>query len=427
MRGTRPYRAVAVAVLAAFLLSCASTNIPPISSAEAPYEPAKDERRLWEQARIEEQKLRQEAPLYNDPLLEDYLAEVVGRLNPPAMAANQHVAYRVSVVKAPTLNAFAYPHGSLYIHTGLLARMENEDQLATVLGHEMTHVENRHMLRFQRSARNKQLGFSIAAIAGALILAGEEGEEVRAGHYGKAARIRVIGDLLLGLGLTLAIIAAMNGYGRNLEREADEGGMQKLAATGYDVRQAHEIYEELLEEHGDPGTVEVFFFGSHPKMSARIDAVDEWVTANPGAVQARRAGDPDEFRRRIRPVIREDARLNMERGRLQMAEWQLNRVLDEMPRDAEAHYLMGELLLTKADGEQDPRAKEQFKYDAMASFMESIRLDPKRPAPRREAGLLALRSGDTDTACRQLDAYIDLDPHADDAQIIRDYMLELNC
>ena len=80
------------------------------------------------------------------------------------MAANPAVRYRVRVIEDPTLNAFAYPHGSIYIHTGLLARMENEDELATVLGHEMTHVEDRHMLRYQRSAHNKEVGFTVAAI-----------------------------------------------------------------------------------------------------------------------------------------------------------------------------------------------------------------------------------------------------------------------
>ena len=50
----------------------------------------------------------------------DYLERVVGRLNPEGMADNPEITYRVHVVDDPTLNAFAFPHGSLYVHTGLL-------------------------------------------------------------------------------------------------------------------------------------------------------------------------------------------------------------------------------------------------------------------------------------------------------------------
>ena len=175
MRHRRAHRVVALVTLAALTLYCAPTHIPPISSAGAAFRPDKDEVRLWEQSRAEEAKLREKARIYQDPLLVNYLQGVATRLNPPGMAANVAVSYRVAVLEDPTLNAFAYPDGSLYVHTGLLARMENEDELATVLGHEMTHVEDRHMLRYQRSAQNKQIGFAVAAIAGAVIVAGAEG------------------------------------------------------------------------------------------------------------------------------------------------------------------------------------------------------------------------------------------------------------
>ena len=85
-------------------------------------------------SRNEEEKLLGEIDLYQDPLLVDYLEQVVTHLNPESMADNPELRYTVGVVEDPTLNAFAFPHGALYIHTGLLARMSNEDQLATVLG-----------------------------------------------------------------------------------------------------------------------------------------------------------------------------------------------------------------------------------------------------------------------------------------------------
>jgi len=332
----------------------------------------------------------------------------------------------VGVIQQPSLNAFAYPHGSVYIHTGLLARMENEDQLATVLGHEMTHVENRHMLRHQRSMRNKQLGFSIAAIAGAVIVAGEEGEAIREGKYGKAARTRVLSDVLLGLGLMLAYVASVNGYGRDLEREADVGSFDKLRSAGYDINEAPKVYEALLQDHGDPGKVEAFFFGSHPKLAGRIDNARSWIAEHPelsgGPADETRS---ENFVRRIRPVIRDDARLNLTIGRLDLAEHELHKAIRWLPTDPVAHFLLGRVKLARAENTKETAARDLLREEAAASFREAVRLDPGLPGPHRELGLIAYRSGDHSTACSEFGLYVELAPDAEDVQAIKDYGLEL--
>jgi len=414
MRQGPLFRLTAIVTLACLTFSCMPTRIPPISSEGAAFRPANDERRLWEQAREEERKLRDQARIYQDPLLVDYLEEIVRGLNPPGMADNPEIGYRVTVIEEPTLNAFAYPHGSLFVHTGLLARMENEDQLATVLGHEMTHVENRHMLRYQRSVRNKQIGFAVAAIAAAVVLAREEGEALEKGNYSRAATVDLLGNLLVSLGLTLAILASMNGYGRDLEREADEGAFAKLTGAGYDLRESPRVYEILQDDHGEPGKFETFFFGSHPKLATRIESANGWLAEHPDLPPATRTRDTERFRQRLRPVIRDDAALNIEAGRLRLAEDELERVVAMMPEDPETHLLLGRLYLEK--GEPDRAA---------ASLREAIRLDPERPAPHRELGLLAYRQEDFKTACVQFRQYVELDPRAEDAPRIRDYLLEL--
>ncbi len=425
MRNGKAHRALALATLVSFSLFCARTHIPPISSTGAAFRPDRDEARLWEDSRGEETKLREKARIYQDPLLVNYLDGVVARLNPPGMAANPAVSYRVTVLEDPTLNAFAYPNGAIYVHTGLLARMESEDELATVLGHEMTHVEERHMLRYQRSVQNRQIGFAVAAVAGAVIVAGAEGHAVERGDYAKAAQIRVLSDLLVGLGLQLAIIAAVNGYGRDLEREADDGGFRKMRAAGYDVRESPIVYETLLEDHGDTGRAEAFFFGSHPRLAERIEAAKAEAAKEPSVPPSARAGDRDEFARRIRPVIRDDARLNIEMGRLGLAQDELDRVTKMMPSDPETHYLKGRLKLERSEAEKEPDGRRRLRAEAMASFREAIRLDPNRPPSHREVGLLAYGDGDFATACVAFRQYLEIDPRADDAQRVRDYLLEL--
>ncbi|MGH9380143.1 MAG: M48 family metalloprotease [Thermoanaerobaculia bacterium] len=422
-------RAVVFSTLAVFALSCASTHLPPISSAGSQFEPFKDEVRLWDEARAEEQKLLAETPLYEDPLLEDYLQGVVDGLTPPGMAANRQLRYRVRVVEDPSLNAFAYPHGSMYVHTGLLARMENEDQLATVLGHEMTHVENRHSLRYRRSARNKQIGFSIAALAAAVVLAGEEGDAWGEGEWARAARVGVLGDILLTLGLQLAFLASVNGYGRGLEEEADVGGFNKMLAAGYDLRESPKVYQALLEDHGDPGKVEAFFFGSHPKLANRITNAEERVAALPAASLSAPPTAPaapsDEFSRRIRSVVRDDARLNIEAGRLKLAADELARAKAALPEDPEVHFLIARLKLAQADASSDAAKRTRLLEGARAALEKSRRLGLDRPELDRELGLMAYRAEDWAAACEHFARYVDKAGGAPDVSTIRGYLLEL--
>jgi predicted Zn-dependent protease len=346
------------------------------------------------------------------------------------MAANREVRYRVAVVEDPTLNAFAYPHGSLYVHTGLLARMENEAQLATVLGHEMTHVENRHMLRHHRAARNRQLALTAVAVAAAVVVAGEAGEAVEQANYSRAMRIELLADVLVGLGLQLAFIASVNGYGRGLEDEADRGGFVKLAAAGYDPAEAPKVYQALMAERGDSGKLESFFFGSHPQLALRIENAKSWMATHPGpggteAGAAPSLGDEERFARRIRPVVRDDARLNLELGRLELAEAELEQVLSWMPENPEAWFLRARLRLAQADAEPEPEAKAARVAEAKDALHEAVRLDPDRPAPHRELGLLLYREGEMRGACRELGHYLELAPEAEDAERVRDYVVEL--
>lgn len=428
LRHTAAFRAVALATLLLFTASCVSTQLPPISSQGDSFKPLRDEQALWDQAREEEEKLLENAKLYQDPLLESYLEGVVSRLNPPGMAANPAIRYKVRVIEDPTLNAFAYPHGSIYVHTGLLARMESEDELATVLGHEMTHVENRHMLRYQRSALNKQIGLSIAAVAAAVVLAGAEGDALSKGDWGKAATIDVFGELLVGLGLQLAFLASVNGYGRGLEIEADEGGFMKMDAAGYDLQQAPKVYQALLDDHGEPRKVEAFFFGSHPRLSERVQNTRTYLAKHPSSApvdEVARQEREDAFTRRIRPVVRDDARLNIEIGRLTLAETQLDKVGGWMPEDPEAHFLRGRLRLAQAAAEKETQSQSRLRGEAETSFRKAIELDPARPAPRRELGLLLYERQAFREACTQFRRYTRLAPDADDAERIRDYVLEL--
>jgi predicted Zn-dependent protease len=428
MRRSPFFRSTALGTLVLVLSSCASTQLPPISSQGGSFHPLRDERALWGESRQEEEKLLANVELFDDPALESYLDEVVGRLNPRGMAANRDVAYKVRVIADPTLNAFAYPHGSIYVHTGLLARMESEDELATVLGHEMTHVENRHMLRYQRSAHNKEIGITVAAVTAAVVLAVAEDDAASAGHWGKAAVLDALGNLIVPLGLELAFQASVNGYGRGLEIEADEGGFAKLATAGYDPQQAPKVYQVLLDDRGETRRMENFFFGSHPHLSERVENTRRYLAGHPMLVATKRVRPLDEgeaFAHLMWPVVRYDARLNIEAGRLRIAGDELARARALRPDDPETHDLQGRLWLALATGETEPAAQRQLRGEAEDSFLKSIELDPRRPIAHRELGLLLYDRRQYAEACVQLRRYAALAPEAEDVPHVQDQVQEM--
>jgi beta-barrel assembly-enhancing protease len=428
-KGGLPARGIAVVALATFLLAgplgCLTTQVPPVGAQPGAFTLARDEARLWEQAKEEERQLREKAPLYNDPILEDYLNDVARKLVPPEARRQNLLKIRVTAIKDPSLNAFTYPDGAVYIHTGLLARVENESELAMVLGHEITHATDRHALRFTRSARNKMIGFSIASIVASIAVANAAGKKAEQGDWSSAYVINQIGGLLVNLGLQLGFLAAVNGYGRELEREADEGGLRDLVAAGYDPTQAPRVFELLEDDHGDSSKLEVFFFGSHPRLGERIASTKELVQTRYENANPQRVTDTRDFQMRTRVLVRDDAVLNLQAGRYGHAEAELKRVLGLTPNDPVAHDVYGRLYEKQAGEAKEPEEAARLNKQALAKYEEASRLDPTYADPYRAVGILRYKAGDKTRALAAFKRYLELKPAAEDAQQVKDYILEL--
>ncbi len=415
-----------IAALASGQAGCRSTRVPPVGAEGPSFRPANDERRLWDQAKEEERKLRDKATLYQDPILEDYLNQMADRLAPPEVKGQEAIRIRVFPIKDPTLNAFTYPTGSIYVHTGLLARLENEAQLAVVLGHEMTHATHRHALEFERSARNKAIGFSIASIATSIVIAERAGEKAQRGDWRGAYVLNQVGNILVGLGLQLGFIAAVNGFGRELEREADEVGLERTVAVGYDPRQGPRVFELLKDDRGDDPRLEVFFFGSHPRLDERISDMKGLVsTRYGGAGGERTVTDTREFQMRMRVLVRDDAAENLRIGRFGNAEAELKKVLDLTPNDPVAHYLTGQIIEKRSAEAKDRAAADRQLDRALEAYEEAARLDPGYADPYRAIGILRYKNGEKEEALRAFHRYLELKPDAPDARQIKDYILEL--
>ena len=281
------YRLLLAAVCLLSTVGCMSTNLPPIYAHGAAYEPLDEEIDLWHMAREEERLLTTEAALYDDPELDLYLEQLVERLQAPGMAANREVRFRVTVLDDPAFNAFAYPHGSIYVTSGLLAQAETEDQIAGILAHEMTHVENRHMARHERARWNRAVPIAALTFATSIVLAAEEVDAWEDGDYAEAELLGELSHAVFFLGFELADRVSARGYGRRLELEADAGMIAKLEDNGYDVDNVLSFYDRLahLERFGEEP--QPLSHGLGPDAAQRLRALmksdrsTETVTSQP--------------------------------------------------------------------------------------------------------------------------------------------------
>ncbi len=184
-----------------------------------------------------------------DPELQNYVAEVGQRL--ARVSDVPDLPYEFVVLNNGTPNAWALPGGKIAINRGLLTELEDEAQLAAVLGHEIVHAAARHSASQMSRGTLVGLTAQLATIAAATYGYGDLGN--LASQVGGAA--------------------VMAKYGRDDELEADEYGMAYMHAAGYDPNAAVELQETFvrLSEGGQQDFISGLF-ASHPPSQARVDA-----------------------------------------------------------------------------------------------------------------------------------------------------------
>jgi beta-barrel assembly-enhancing protease len=406
--------------------ACVARNVPPIGAEGKPFTPDSDERALWTRAEKEEEALLKRTKVYDDPLLEGYLAGLTDRLTPDSVRAAGAPAVKVIVIRDATLNAFTMPNGHIYVHTGLLSRLDNEAQLATVLGHELTHYAHRHALKVSRSARTAPTQ-GTTAVASGVGVAVAATAKARATDQGSAAVLSQTASAILGLGLELAIVGAINGYGRDLEREADDVGMAALVRAGYDPREAPKAFQIPKSEIGQRGTIETFFLGSAAPLQDRVTNTTRLANTTYAKVAANdRTRNTDDFDLRLRPVVRENAYEDIRLGRYALAEGQLGRVLLATPNDPVTHLYYGDLHRLRAQRAKSAGDRAVDSQRARERYERAAELDPAYPDPWRQLGFLYFQTKDRERARTAFEKYIELRPDAPDVRRIKEYLTELD-
>ncbi len=280
----RPTAAPARLILLAALFLIPAMAVPAVAPADGLFEfTVKDERELGEKFYV---LIRSKLPLVEDPIIVDYVTDMVRRI--AAGARRQPFPLTVSVLRSNALNAFAAPAGHIFVFTGLLLHLQSESEIAGVLSHELAHVTQRHLAG--RMEKMKYL--SIAQLLG-----------VAAGiATGVATGNNEAGSAMV-FGANAATAHAYLGYSRTDEREADQVGMSYLTKAGYRVQGMRDAFKNMrrmkhLKGLGDIPT----YMSTHPGIPERIGYLDDRIKRLPQSLRDRR-DDAKRFKR-VQTLVR---------------------------------------------------------------------------------------------------------------------------
>jgi predicted Zn-dependent protease len=357
---------------------------------------------LRDKSSREATKLQASRNVHGDEAVSAYVSALGLSLVP--RYARREFSFSFTMINDPSLNAFALPNGAIFVHTGLLAKMDNEAQLATVLGHEISHVTQLHGQRQYK----KIISFIIPAQIGALVL----GTEVQKQTDSPVLRA------MASLGLNLGMAAAVNGYGRTLEDQADRVGLRYTVGRGYDPREAPGVWDIFNDIYGDESKVENFLYSNHSTNKVRkgniLDEIDIHYRSRLPGYKARKKSAPakpltelkvarDEYRSRMVDVVRMTAVADFDLERYRLARKGFSRVLEVRPEDPVVFHYKGRIVLATGEG---ARTRER----ARTFFERAIELDPAYAAAHKDLGLLYKDMKMGPEARTHLQKYLDLAP-----------------
>lgn len=197
---------------------------------------------------------RAQAPVRDDALLNIYSEDLLYRLASESQLKNRQLS--LVIVKNKSLNAFAVPGGVIGLHDGLFLLTENEDQLASVLSHELAHLSQRHYARSVEEAKRNAIP-TFAAILAGIVLAATAG-----GEAGIAA---------ITAGQALSAQNQLS-FSRQHEQEADRIGMQTLYNAGFNPQQVPAMFEIMQrnDRYYSKSANFLAFLRTHPLTESRI-------------------------------------------------------------------------------------------------------------------------------------------------------------
>jgi predicted Zn-dependent protease len=225
----------------------------------------------WAISIKEEEKLAREFMKYitrqNELITDPVIVGYVNRVGHKVLAVMppQPFEYHFYVIKEDVYNAFAIPAGHIFINSGLLAAMDNEDELAGILGHEIAHVVCRHLSK--RIERSKKI--DLATLAG-----------VVAGVFLGAATGDATAMQALTIGSAAAGQSASLSYSRDDEAQADQLGLQNITKAGYSPLGLLSALKTIRGKEWFGSQQIPTYMMTHPAIEERIARIDAWVSSH---------------------------------------------------------------------------------------------------------------------------------------------------
>ena len=197
-----------------------------------------------------------------DPQIQSYVSDLGQRL--AAVSERPDLPWEFHAVNSEVINAFALPGGKIFITRGLISQMNNEAQLAGVLGHEVGHVTAQHI--GQQMSRRMAIGAGVALTSAALGIAAQTtGEEW----------LQLLG-VGVGVGGTVGGSLYALDFGRDQESQADELGLRYMTKLGYNPLAQVQVME-ILAQAGGGGGGGPEFLATHPYPETRIKRLHEQI------------------------------------------------------------------------------------------------------------------------------------------------------
>lgn len=340
-----------------------------------------DEGGLWALMDREESRLRRSPFALRDKGLTQYLQQVACKLG------GVHCPdVRVHVVRTPLFNASMAPNGMMQVWTGLLLRLDNESQLAAVLGHEMGHYLERHTVERLRDAKGR---LAFAQFLGLFGVVGAIGQ--------------------------LGMLAGSFAYSREHETRADRLGVRLMRQAGYDARQAARVWDNLVGEIEVTGGKEAAkrspMMATHPPVESRRDALLALAGEDGGQV-----GEAD-FQRAIAPWRLDWLLDEVRRGQYEESLILFDRLLTRSPTDAQVRFARGEVRRLRAGPDDLAQAVEDLSAAALHDSAPALTF--------RSLGLAHRQRQEQPAAALAFERYLARAPDATDAALIRHSILEL--
>ncbi|MGQ3052091.1 MAG: M48 family metalloprotease [Roseateles sp.] len=335
-----------------------------------------DEGGLWALMDREETRLRRSPFMLRDAALQKYLQDMVARLA-PAHAADM----RVYPVRTPFFNASMAPNGMMQVWTGLLLRVDNEAQLAAVIGHEIGHYLQRHTLERLRDAKSRS--------AFGMFL----------GMFG-----------LVGLVGQLVTLAGAFGFSRDQERQADQISVTLMRQAGYDTREAAKVWEnlrlELVAAHGGDPSERSPLFASHPGSVERAVVLRELALSDAGG----HLGE-EEHRRVLAGLQARMLDDELKRGQTGETLALMDRLIGREPGRADLLYARGEARRLRGSADDLDLA--------LADLERAVALGVEPAETHRSLGYLHLGRNQSERSREAFARYIEKAPAAPDAALIK--------